>query len=168
MTTISNNHKIIKSKDGYMRKLGLSLCLLCVFLSSCTSNTNSVRKSEAQEYKFDGFSLRYPKNITIKKKTPVEDFDLYEFVYEGQTILSAYVGNFPQDHHANTEKGTINGLMSESFVTKDSNGSEKNEVLIKFSDRRNWPSYIHFWYPSNLRPQLKSVVEQIIVSIKEI
>ena len=155
-----------------MNKLNILLILVWIFVISCDYNTDYTNRNKNQKRQFEGFTLICPQNIKINKKTPVEDFDIYEFVYDGNIILSAYVGNQPHfyDNVQETtkiEKGFINGLNFESFVSEKSDGPEKKEILIKFSERRDWPNYIHFWY-SNLTPEIRKIVEQIISSTEEI
>jgi hypothetical protein len=118
----------------------------------------------------EGFSLSYPTNIRINKTTPVEDFNIYRFIYHNKPILSAYVGNHPSFYEnlpegTKHEKGFINGLPFESFLIKLPDGTLRKELLIKFSEP-DWPNYIHLWY-SDLPPTLQIIVEEIILSIQE-
>ena len=135
----------------------LVTCGVCLSVVSCDAK---------KRYKDEGFSLKLPSTVSIKKETPVEDFNIYKFIYEEQVILSAYVGNHPQFNHANTEKGITNGLVSEFFITKDPNGLEQKEILIEFSSHQGWPNYMHFWY-SELPPNLEKIVREIIFSVQE-
>ncbi len=147
------------------------LITICVLITSCISNIDSAKSNKNLTHRFEGFTLAYTQNITINKKTPTGDFDIYEFYYDGNIILSAYVGNQPDfytkaQNSDKIEKGIINGLNFESFTLKQPDGPYKTETLIKFSENRGWPRFLHFWY-SDLKPEIRKIAEQIIFSTME-
>ncbi len=155
-----------------MRKIIILSITICIFTISCVNNTESVKGNKNQTHRFESFSLTYPSNITVNKKAPAGDFDIYEFTQDGNLILSAYVGNQPNFYEKaknadKIEKGFINRLNFESFTLKMPDGSIEKETLINFSKNQGWPRYIHFWY-SNFKPEIRNIAEQIIFSTKEI
>lgn len=121
------------------------------------------------KYQDDGFSLKCERDITIEKRTPVEDFNTYTFKKKDAVILSAYVGNNPSlkfKNKSSTEmtNGKINNLEYE-LISINSKGSKKSkEVLFKFP-HLGWPQYIHFWY-SDLDSESINIAENIIWSTK--
>ena len=146
---------------------------ICLFVCSCTwYTTGRMELDQLTEYKNEGFSLQHPKNVVVQKETPVEDFNIYKFLYNKDTLLSAYVGNQPSfkpdvEGIISQENGFINALPFERIRTREPNGTIRVEVLIKFSEGRDGPMFMHFWY-FDLPSDLETVAEKIIASTREL
>jgi hypothetical protein len=122
-------------------------------------------------YATDNFSLLIPHDAEVTKKTPVEDFAIYELRYKGHTILYAYVGNHPSfasDIESlkgqSEECSTHMGYSLRSVRHRTSEAAISRHVLLHLSARqRDWPQFIHFWY-SDLGADMASVSDQVIAS----
>lgn len=145
---------------------------ICFFINSCMwDSSKNMKQHEYIEYKNDGFSLKLLSNVVVKKETPVEDFNIYKFIYKENILLSAYVGNQPSfktDAQGTVSKksGFVNELPFQRVRVKERDGTLRTEILIKFSEDRDWPMFIHFWYV-DLPPNLERITEDIIASVEQ-
>jgi hypothetical protein len=167
-------------RDFAMTKTKVLLLLTCILLVGCPSVKEGTKKSkhtdpnisEYKEYKGGSFAIACPNDITIEKKTPVEDFDIYTFLYRGKVILSAYTGNQPsfdkgegKGSFFSRRKGQINGLAFKSIRSRK-DGISEHEVLIDFGNV--FPQYIHYWYSLAMTEDEKAIAEGIIHSTKRL
>lgn len=119
----------------------------------------------------DGFTLVLPESVRIEKEPPSPDFNIYRFIYQGEAIMFAYVGNHPNamlDGRAvssERSEGTVNGLSYQRVRVQNMDGTRRTEVFVRFSDGRFWPVFVHFWY-AGLPPDVRQVTEAVIASIK--
>lgn len=120
-------------------------------------------------YKADGFSVMLPRGIDVAKKSPVEDFDVYEFRKDGVTFLNAYVGNqpkFPSEGFkgCKEEAGAFKGFP-ERTLRKQTTTTASREILIDISRNAAWPQFVHLWYVG-LPLQTAKLADDIIGSIE--
>lgn len=154
----------MKSVD-FVIKMGICLCC-----ASC--GYNRMKECKMQEYVDEGFSFRHPRNVVVEKETPVEDFNIYKFKYNKDILLSAYVGNQPSfkagvQGITLKKSGFVNGLPYQRVRVKEPDGTLRMEVLITFSEGRDWPMFIHFWY-FDLPSDLERIAEDVIASTREL
>ena len=145
--------------------LGIFLGLLCILVIVFFYS-----RTKLLTYQGEGFSLRYPKELNIEKKSPVEDFYIYTFKLGDKLILSAYVGNQPSLSLKDTKQvkftdGQIDKLEYKSYQVQISDSVNDKEVLIKLS-KDKWPVYIHFWY-SKLNRSQAALADKIIFSVRK-
>lgn len=121
-----------------------------------------------------GFAVKIESNVYIEKTSPVEDFDIYNFITKDKNtnFLNAYVGNHPSfmkemEINVIIENTLINDLNAKMAEWKDSNGLFYKEVLVNLSRNERTPQYIHFWY-KGINESLKSIADEIILSVKTI
>jgi len=149
-----------------MKFFGLILAIVViVFISSCSSMHNKL-----VTYSDEGFFVKYPNNLTVEKRTPVQDFNIYTFRTKNKVVVSMYLGNAPSfddkvKKGSNYEKGNINGMPFEAYTLKNDNGSKRKDVLLTLSGKQDWPKFIHFWY-SDLSVDLRKTAEEIIASTR--
>jgi hypothetical protein len=135
------------------------------------SDANNAADTPVQEFSGEGFILQYPHNVRIQSHpTWLEDFRVYSFMYQGEEILSVYVGNWPGTRLYGfimlpASKGTINGLPYKRVRIPSVDGVDHTDVLINFTDNRAWPVYLHFRY-RNAGPDVEQIAERIIQSVE--
>lgn len=158
-----------------MSKIFIVCPLVLVALCACEQKSHSLKSHGLAMSPFtsEHFSLLIPRDAEITKKTPVEDFDIYEVTYKGSRILNAYVGNQPSFHSSSDvasltaeqeEDRTQRGYRTQSARTQSADGRVSRQVLFDLSrQKRDWPQFIHFWY-SELSPDMAIISDEIIAS----
>ena len=120
-------------------------------------------KIVTKKYTIENIELDIPSNVSVEKKSPVEDFVLCEFKLNKKYFLKAYIGNQPSAKNKNLKDNVINGRNVKMFE-ENKNGLYSREALFEFKDT-NWPRYIQFTYNS-MPMELKKVADKIIESTK--
>jgi hypothetical protein len=99
------------------------------------------------------------------------DFDIYHFVFNGHTILNAYVGNNPEYPSiskrwiSSKNRDSVNGLPAETILSKSSSATRSRETLITLNlGSHICCQYIHFYYESDSKADAAKAV-RIIASL---
>lgn len=143
------------------------LLYFCLFpIGCCQAKGMSVM--EMKELKIDSrLTLYHPLSLSVSKKSPAEDFDIYFFEMKGAVILSLYVGNHPrlgafEDSSSHLEY--IEDIKIECHEFKDKKERYGNECLVDLRRFFNFPQYLHFWYDVDKQEQ-KDIADGVIHSL---
>lgn len=98
----------------------------------------------------EGLVIMVPQNVSAHRQPRTIDFDVITFKKGTNFLLAVYVGNapdFPKEKHAGkAEKGTINGLKTESVIVRQKDGTGSRDVLFHLLETNGWPQCLHCWY----------------------
>lgn len=146
-----------------MRRSSIMAALGILILSACSGmGGNTV-------YQMIKVQVVMPKDMNVTHSSPVEDFEIYRFRFDGEDFLQAYVGNqplFPSQKVDGAEEidRIINGLKAHSISWRDSADLRSREVLIEINDGK-WPRVVHFSY-HRLLPRRAKTADRIIDSVR--
>lgn len=123
------------------------LTFLVIWLCSTNSwGGNSMTIAPEDYRKF--FEIELPTGLTVKSESPVEDFILYRFMDKDETILTAYVGNAP-DQHGFSSRATLFRTDAVQIASHwDSDTLIRREWLIRLCTGQ-WPKYLHLFTGKN-------------------
>lgn len=125
--------------------------------------------AQTKTYEGWGFTIQIDPQIQVSKKSPVEDFELYTFMYDGREILHAYAGNHPSfgkeaPQSAKEARSALRNLQVRRLDWRDTSQSECAEVLMSFG-ADHLPAYLHYSY-SGLSASDARIANQIISSTR--
>ena len=122
------------------------------------------------QYQGEGFTCLLPHGVGVVRRTPANDFVLYDFKYKGKLLLGAYVGNHPdvgaeflKEDRDSKRQAKEKGYSIRSVTRKTIGGAASREVLFIFSFRGDWNDCLHFWY-RGLSADMAKVADAIITS----
>ena len=119
------------------------LAFLVVWLCSANSWCGDSMTIVPEDYrKF--FEIDLPTGLTVKPESPVEDFILYRFMDKEETILTAYVGNAPDQHGFGSGATLFRTDAVQIASHWDSGALIRREWLIRLCSGQ-WPKYLHFF-----------------------
>jgi len=123
---------------------------------------------ELMKHKIENFAVSTPEGFSIKKSSPVEDFNIYSIEKNGKTYVLIYLGNHPDfprrargDQEATTKLNV--GDVQVISIWRDKKLLKK-EMLIKLATQ-GWPNYIHAWTTDGLVSSDMVIAENILMSI---
>ncbi|WP_251358359.1 hypothetical protein [Kangiella sp. TOML190] len=127
--------------------------LFIIFLMNTANVTYQIPHSKLE--------VKYPENIALEIKNPIEDFSLLFFKNEGTDILSLYVGNHPLLSYKEDEYKKvriINKLSHRCLKVRDF----INECFIELGTE--FPRFVHYSYKNS--KDVSYLAEIIISSLK--
>lgn len=123
------------------------LAFITVWLCSANSWGRNPMTTAPEDY-HEFFEIDLPTSVAVKSESPVEDFILYRFMDNSETILTAYVGNAP-DQHGFSSRATLFRTDTVQIASHwDNSTLIKREWLIRLCAGQ-WPMYLHFFTGKN-------------------
>ncbi len=101
-----------------------------------------------QKYHGLGFSVDIDSTIKIISKSPIGDFEIYDFYDDERLLFNAYSGNHPSfpfsEKTTAPVKVNINGFDAECYESVDVKKNHSKECLIEL--KNDFPAVVHLWY----------------------